>query len=126
MRNVPSTYAGLLARSQASAFPSADGASPRSMSRLTSATNPESGTTSYSYDSAGNLTQKTDARGVVTTYGYDALNRLTQKAYNDGTSGVSYSYDAVGVANGKGHLIQVANANSVTNYTGFDGLGRVT
>ena len=62
---------------------------------------------------------------MVTTYAYDALNRLTQKAYNDGTPAVSYSYDASGVANGKGHLTQVANANSVTNYMGFDGLERV-
>ena len=63
---------------------------------------------------------------MITAFGYDALNRITQKSYNDGTAGVSYSYDASGVANGKGHLTQVANANSVTHYTGFDGLGRVT
>ena len=94
-----------------------------SLGRLTSATNPESGTTSYSYDNAGNLTQKRDARGVITAFGYDALNRITQKSYNDGTAGVSYGYDASGVANGKGHLTQVANAISATNYTGFDGLG---
>lgn len=36
-----------------------------SLKRLTSATNPESGTITYQYDNNGNLTQKTDARGVV-------------------------------------------------------------
>jgi YD repeat-containing protein len=59
-----------------------------SLSRLTSATNPESGTVSYQYDNNGNLTLKTDARNIVTcfgnwansacdssTLGYDGLNR---------------------------------------------------
>ena len=35
-----------------------------SLSRLTSASNPESGTVAYTYDNNGNLTQRTDARGV--------------------------------------------------------------
>lgn len=34
-----------------------------SLKRLSTATNPESGTISYQYDNNGNLTQKTDARG---------------------------------------------------------------
>ncbi len=64
-----------------------------SLSRLTAATNPESGTLSYQYDANGNLTQKTDARGITTTYAYDALSRVTTRAYSDGTPGVSYRYD---------------------------------
>ena len=39
-----------------------------SLSRLTSAANPESGAIAYTYDNNGNLTQRTDARGVVTAY----------------------------------------------------------
>lgn len=39
-----------------------------SLKRLQSATNPESGTVSYSYDNNGNLLTKTDARGIVSTY----------------------------------------------------------
>ena len=36
-----------------------------SLSRLTTATNPESGTISYQYDNNGNLTRKTDARKSI-------------------------------------------------------------
>ena len=39
-----------------------------SLKRLTSATNPESGTVSYQYDNLGNLTRRPDARSVVATY----------------------------------------------------------
>src|SRR3989441_7326202 len=40
-----------------------------SLSRLTSATNPESGSTSYTYDANGNVLTKQDARGVTTCFG---------------------------------------------------------
>jgi RHS repeat-associated protein len=74
-----------------------------SLSQLLSATNSESGTRSYTYDSDGNLLTKTaplpnqmGAATVITTYSYDALNRLTQKSYSDGTTPiVKYGYDAV-------------------------------
>ena len=55
-----------------------------SLSRLTSASNPETGTVTYNYDANGNLTLKTDARGAWTQYAYDALNRLTDKYFSDG------------------------------------------
>ncbi|MDF5208366.1 hypothetical protein P3647_24315, partial [Vibrio parahaemolyticus] len=115
-----------------------------SLSRLISATNPESGTINYSYDANGNLTSKTDARGVVTSYVYDALNRVTQRSYStpNGTPGVGvlanyqatpnveYFYDganvAGGIANSKGKLTKVSSAISTTEYTAFDILGRVT
>jgi len=65
-----------------------------SLSRLLTATNPETGKISYSYDATGNVLTKTDARGLTTSYAYDALNRVTQKSYNDGvTSTVLYGYD---------------------------------
>jgi RHS repeat-associated protein len=78
------------------------------LSRLTSATNPESGTISYTYDLNGNVATKTAplpnqslTATVTTTYSYDALNRLTGKTYKDGTvadpytSPVLYGYDGV-------------------------------
>ena len=65
-----------------------------SLSRLSSAANPESGTITYLYDNANNVTQKTDARGVVTNYAYDALNRVTGVTYSDGTPAVTYAYDS--------------------------------
>lgn len=53
-----------------------------SLSRLLTATNPESGTLSYGYDPNGNLLTKTDARGVKTDYVSDALNRVTNRNYS--------------------------------------------
>lgn len=48
----------------------------------------------------------------------------TQTTYNDGkTPNVTYSYDAPNVANSKGHLTQVANGKSTTQYAEFDELG---
>ena len=80
-----------------------------SLSRLTSATNPESGTISYTYDNDGNVLTKTaplpnqasPTTTVTTSYTYDALNRLTSKSYKDGTTQdpytttVKYGYDGV-------------------------------
>ena len=71
------------------------------LARLTSATNPESGTINYGYDNNGNLTSKTDPRTTgsanwTTTIAYDALNRVITKSYsNDGgvTPPVNYYYD---------------------------------
>jgi len=60
---------------------------------------------------------------------YDALNRLTGTSYNDGvTPSVSYLYGAPnnGVANSADQLMQVNNTTSITNYTSFDAMGRVT
>jgi RHS repeat-associated protein len=73
-----------------------------SLSRLTQATNPESGTVTYTYDSSGNLITKVAPRPNQTTssvtettnYIYDALNRLTQKSYvGINSHAVSYWYD---------------------------------
>src|SRR5205807_9188662 len=77
-----------------------------SLKRLTSASNPESGTVCYGtvvggqcqangYDASGNLVYKTDARQVLTSFDpYDALNRPTAKHYSDGTPTVTYFYDS--------------------------------
>ena len=79
-----------------------------SLSRLSSAANPESGTITYGYDADGNVITKTalspnqpstGTATVATTYTYDKLNRLAKKSYNDGytsnspTPGASYAYD---------------------------------
>ena len=53
-----------------------------SLSRLYSATNPESGTTLYRYDANGNLIGKADARTVVTTITVDPLNRVLSAQAN--------------------------------------------
>jgi YD repeat-containing protein len=64
-----------------------------SLSRLLSATNPESGTITYTYDANGNVITKADARNITTTMSYDALNRLLGKTYSDGTPPPTFYYD---------------------------------
>ena len=81
-----------------------------SLSRLLSASNPESGTITYTYDANSNLLSKTaplpnqtqSGSTVTTYYTYDALNRLTSKTYKDNgsttdpyTQPVRYGYDGV-------------------------------
>jgi RHS repeat-associated protein len=109
------------------------------LSRLLSASYPESGVTTYTYDTqeAGDLYQRTapkpnQASGTVTaTYTHDALHRLTGVSYNDGiTSSVGYSYDQASVWNvslgsSKGRLSS-ASVAGVTNRTfGYGAVGRV-
>lgn len=73
------------------------------LSRLTSSSNPEAGTTGYVYDANGNLISKTDARGITATYTYDALNRNTSRSSNAvGSITSCFSYDSANVANGMG------------------------
>ncbi len=104
-----------------------------SLSRLLSATNPESGLIQYVYDNNGNLTQKTDARNVVANYVYDAMNRVTQRSYAapsptpanyQTTPTVTYTYGTTAPKVGK--LTKVSSSISTTEYTAFDILGRVT
>jgi RHS repeat-associated protein len=78
-----------------------------SLRRLTSASNPESGTITYQYDANSNLTQKTDARGIQTTFAYDALNRSTTVDYSNTAVNpdVTRAFDnPTSGANGKGRF----------------------
>jgi RHS repeat-associated protein len=69
------------------------------MGRLTSETNPESGTTTYSYDtsscasSTGDLVKKVDALGIATCVGYDTLHRPTSVSYSNSASCKFFVYD---------------------------------
>ena len=55
---------------------------------LTSATNPENGTVTYTYNSYNKVATKTDAKGQAIVYTYDSLARLTKvQRYPSGTSG---------------------------------------
>jgi len=93
------------------------------LSRLLSETNPESGTTSYVYDtdatcgtSNGDLVKKTDAVGNVTCYKYDALHRNTSITHPSGsnasvTPDKCFVYDSatvhgVSMSNAKGRLAE--------------------
>ena len=41
-------------------------------------TSPDTGITTFTYDTAGNLKTKLDARNVTATYSYDELNRVSK------------------------------------------------
>jgi RHS repeat-associated protein len=99
-----------------------------SLSRLISAFNPESATTSYTYDDGGTLHSKADARGATVTYGYDTLQRLVSKTYtNDGglTPAVQYNYFGSGSASPNvGRLESVLSTAGSKGYANYDVLGR--
>src|SRR3989442_1183117 len=64
---------------------------------LTGATNPESGTTSYTYDPNGNVATRTMG-GITTNYSYNELDQISGKTYSDAntavpTPPVSYGYN---------------------------------
>jgi YD repeat-containing protein len=59
---------------------------------LLSATNPENGTVSYTYNADHTLATKTDAKGQVFTFGYDVYKRVTTISVG-GNVLRTYSYD---------------------------------
>jgi RHS repeat-associated protein len=66
---------------------------------------PDTGTTDYLYDDAGNLLQRFDAKETVVNYTYDALNRLTVIQFpSDPTQNVTFTYDSTSVTYGIGRL----------------------
>ena len=96
------------------------------MGNLNQTSSPDTGSSTASYDPAGNLLTKTDAKGQVSTYSYDALNRLSAINYSGGTAAalnVSYQYDQ-GI-NGIGHLTQITDHTGTTQYS-YDQHGRLT
>jgi len=92
---------------------------------LVSATNPENGTVTYTYDNAHHVTNRTDALGQQTQYTYDSYGRLTEVQYfvldmwhnlnEDTTQRVTYSYDNANqfTQNGMGRLSQVSFGGGV-------------
>jgi YD repeat-containing protein len=107
-----------------------------SLKRLVRATNVENGTTTYTYDPAGNLLTKTSpapnqtgSATVTTNYQYDALNRLTMKTYSDGTTRqAQYFYDNYYNEPGDYGMGRLSGtwdgANTGTNYR-YDPMGRI-
>lgn len=112
-----------------------------SLSQLTGATNPESGTITYGYDNNGNLMAKTSPApnqtnpGVtqVISYCYDAVNRETSKAYAQlscpmTSPPVSYFYDQTSfngltIANGTGRRTGLSDGSGATAWS-YDLMGR--
>jgi RHS repeat-associated protein len=78
------------------------------LGRMTSETNPESGTAAYTYDtdsicgtSKGDLVKKVDAVGNTICFAYDALHRMTSTTYSGTyasvTPGRYFTYDSATV-----------------------------
>ncbi len=81
----------------------------------------DTGTTSRTFDKAGNLASATDARGKTINYAYDALNRRTSATFEDGS--LIYQYDTG--ANGIGHLTTMTDPSGTTTWA-YDSHGRTT
>ncbi len=112
------------------------------LSRLTSETNPESGTATYGYDASGHqgdLTSRvapapnqTGSSTVTSTFTYDLLHRLTQKSYSDGrTPTAAYLYDVsstngVTISNPIGRLVRATTNNCIQTINSYDTMGRAT
>ncbi|HXN74379.1 MAG TPA: RHS repeat-associated core domain-containing protein [Candidatus Acidoferrales bacterium] len=102
-----------------------------SLSRMTSATTPETGTVTYSYVTttlalcSGNpyaACYRHDGR-AFTNYAYDSLNRLTGITYSTLSSAVIYTYDAG--TNQKGFLTGMSDSSGSTTW-GYNNVGWVT
>jgi RHS repeat-associated protein len=96
-----------------------------SLKRLTTSTNPESGTVSYGYDADSSVIAKVDARGITITYSYDKLDRLTGRTYSNGDPLVTYTYDQV-----VSGFYNIGRRTSMTNAAGseswsYDPMGRM-
>src|SRR5262249_31526472 len=109
-----------------------------SLRRLVAVQQPESGTSSFTYDKNGNLLTSTDARGFGTFFSYDDLNRPTTRRYSSdpATPTVKFFYDGQSLPPGApnfsrgasiGRLVAVTNEEgSSGDYYGYDALGRNT
>jgi len=87
---------------------------------------PDTGTTTHTFDGAGNLTSTTDANGVTSSRMYDALDRLTSITYvADASVNVSQSYDSAAVTFGIGRRTGMTDASGSTVY-GYDRRGLPT
>jgi RHS repeat-associated protein len=101
-----------------------------SLKRLTSSTNPETGTTpvTYTYDADGNVLTKADARAITITYSYDNLNRLTDRTYSNNDPPVTYTYDQATCV-GQSPCYNIGRRTSMTDAAGsevlsYDTMGR--
>jgi len=128
--DVNNNLAGVTQNAQASSiYQQTRSYSHDNLGRLTSETNPESGTTNYVYDTdstcgtyTGDLVKRTDNIGNITCYAYDSLHRMTSMTYPSGsyasvTPSRYYVYDSatvnsVSMSNAKMHLAEAYTCTS--------------
>jgi RHS repeat-associated protein len=91
---------------------------------------PDTGSTTYTYDAAGNVSSRTDSRGVRAGYSWDALNRLHYIYYSGGGFATSETYNwdydqvASGITNGIGRLTGLDYPAGNARY-GYDAQGHM-
>ncbi|WP_363799101.1 RHS repeat-associated core domain-containing protein [Lysobacter firmicutimachus] len=94
-------------------------------------TSPDTGVTTYGYDTAGQLTSKQDANDAVAhSYTYDALGRLKTLSYGSGAHDVEYDHDTVNAECAAGETFAVGRVAAMrTEGTAlkycYDRFGRV-
>ena len=84
--------------------------------QLTSANDPETGTSTFGRDNNGNMTSRS-VGGRSTTFVYDGLNRLTKVNYPTGSVDITYL--------GNGRTSSVTSPDAVRTY-GYDGNANLT
>jgi RHS repeat-associated protein len=92
------------------------------LNRLIKIVDPENGSThptEYTYDARDNLTSAKDPRALTTQYQYNGFNEVTQLASPD-TGTMTYTYDAAG------NRASQTDAKSVTINYSYDALNRLT
>lgn len=113
------------------------------LSRKTSESTPEGGTTNLYYTTSGGalcsgnaqvVCRRTDARSITTTYSYDALSRLTSRTYSDSTPAANFYYDESSVTiagtqytltNTKGRMSHTSAASGAAmTLHSYDKMGR--
>lgn len=99
---------------------------------LTSVVNPETGTTTYGRDAAGNMTSRTVGASGTSTYTYDGQNRLTAVTYPGTTPSVTQTYSkthklksVVSTAASRSYVYD-ANDNLISESVVIDGLTLTT
>ena len=86
---------------------------------LTSSVDPETGTTTYGHDAAGNMTSKSVGGSPATVFGYDNQNRLIQVSPPLGTPAVANAY------NRRGRLV-ASNSAAANRGLTYDENGNLT
>lgn len=81
--------------------------------QLVSVTNPETGTTTYGRDAAGNMTTRAVGTSGTTTYTYDGHNRLTGVVYPGSTPSVAKTYT-------KTHKIKTVTSSAAARSYAYD------
>jgi RHS repeat-associated protein len=87
--------------------------------RVTSQTDADGNTTSFTYDAAGNLASITSPSGSETTFGYDAAGNVVLTTAPSGRT-ITYTYD------GTGRLSSVTDPAGATTSYQFSVAGRLT